>query len=227
VARRPSVGRAPLLVMSPHLDDGVLSCGKVLAAHPGSVVLTVFAGGRVDWSDVTDWDRLSGFRPGVDVVAARRLEDEKALARLDAFPRWLEWPQGTYASGPLDRSAVVDDIAAAIEEVDPDMVAMPLGVHHGDHLLTHDLGREALRRAPTRTWLIYADQPYALDKPEEAASRLDHLRGEIRLTPARLPSASPLRKWRALARYRSQRRSLGRRLITRCAWGPEQYWQMG
>jgi LmbE family N-acetylglucosaminyl deacetylase len=216
-----------LLVVSPHLDDGVLSCARVLAAHPGSVVLTVLAGGRVDWSDVTEWDRLSGFRAGEDVVAARRIEDEKALARLGAFPRWLEWPQGTYAAGPLDRSAVVDDIAAAIEDVDPAMVALPLGVYHSDHLLTHDLGREASRRAPTRKWLVYADQPYALDKPEEAASRLDDVRGDVRLTPTRLPSASPLRKWRALARYRSQRRSLGRQLIRRCAWAPEQYWQMG
>lgn len=216
-----------MLVVSPHLDDGVLSCARVLAAHPGSVVLTVLAGGRVDWSDVTEWDRLSGFRAGEDVVAARRIEDEKALARLGAFPRWLEWPQGTYAAGPLDRSAVVDDIAAAIEDVDPAMVALPLGVYHSDHLLTHDLGREASRRAPTRKWLVYADQPYALDKPEEAASRLDDVRGDVRLTPTRLPSASPLRKWRALARYRSQRRSLGRQLIRRCAWAPEQYWQMG
>ena len=31
----------PLLVFSPHLDDAVLSLGNVIAANPGSVVVTV------------------------------------------------------------------------------------------------------------------------------------------------------------------------------------------
>jgi LmbE family N-acetylglucosaminyl deacetylase len=33
-----------LLVVSPHCDDAVLSCGSLLETHPGSAVVTVFAG---------------------------------------------------------------------------------------------------------------------------------------------------------------------------------------
>jgi hypothetical protein len=32
------------VVLSPHLDDAVLSVGRFLAANPGTVVITVFAG---------------------------------------------------------------------------------------------------------------------------------------------------------------------------------------
>ena len=35
-----------LLVISPHLDDAVLSAGGRVAAGPGAVVVTVFAGGH-------------------------------------------------------------------------------------------------------------------------------------------------------------------------------------
>ena len=33
-----------VVIVSPHLDDAVLGCGNFMAAHPGAVVVTVFAG---------------------------------------------------------------------------------------------------------------------------------------------------------------------------------------
>ena len=33
-----------LLVISPHLDDAVFACGRLIASHPSCVVVTVFAG---------------------------------------------------------------------------------------------------------------------------------------------------------------------------------------
>ena len=33
-----------VVVVSPHLDDAVLGCGRFLAVHPGATVVTVFAG---------------------------------------------------------------------------------------------------------------------------------------------------------------------------------------
>src|SRR5436853_287558 len=50
-----------MVAISPHLDDAVLSCGQLLAARPGSVVITVFAGMPRDGSQQTDWDRRCGF----------------------------------------------------------------------------------------------------------------------------------------------------------------------
>jgi len=44
-----------MLVVSPHLDDAVLSCGRLLAGRPGSVVATVFAGVPSRPDQCTDW----------------------------------------------------------------------------------------------------------------------------------------------------------------------------
>ena len=49
-----------MLVISPHLDDAVLSCGALLAAHRGAVVATVFAGVPRDPRQRTEWDARSG-----------------------------------------------------------------------------------------------------------------------------------------------------------------------
>lgn len=58
----PAATEDRLLVVSPHLDDAVLSCGCWLASRPGAAVVTVFAG-----RPVCDGRRKSG----AEVVAVR------------------------------------------------------------------------------------------------------------------------------------------------------------
>ena len=70
----------PVCVLSPHLDDAVFGCGELLAARPGSVVITIFAGAPATYETVTEWDALSGFGTGEDVVAARSKGELLALA---------------------------------------------------------------------------------------------------------------------------------------------------
>src|ERR1700716_1193952 len=76
-----------ILVLSPHLDDAVLGCGHLLAAHPGPTVLTVFAGAPDAYPEpMTSWDRLAGFSRGDDPLVARRREDAGALDELGSKP---------------------------------------------------------------------------------------------------------------------------------------------
>src|SRR5262249_20683360 len=71
---------ARVIVISPHPDDAVLSCGRFLAAHPGVQVVTVFAGVPARYPDPPGrWTVLSGFGAGDDVVRARRAEDDDAI----------------------------------------------------------------------------------------------------------------------------------------------------
>jgi hypothetical protein len=49
-----------LAAISPHFDDVVLGCGKLLAASPGSTVFTVFSAIPKPGSRLTEWDRLCG-----------------------------------------------------------------------------------------------------------------------------------------------------------------------
>ena len=54
-----------VVVVSPHPDDAVLSCGQFLARHPGTTVITVFCGQPVRYPDPPNrWSVLSGFAPG-------------------------------------------------------------------------------------------------------------------------------------------------------------------
>src|SRR5919106_5159209 len=79
----PVAALGRVLVVSPHLDDAVFGCGELLAACPGSIVTTVFAGAPKH-SELTEWDAAAGFRAGQDVMAARREEDQQALTIVGA-----------------------------------------------------------------------------------------------------------------------------------------------
>ena len=130
-----------LLVVSPHLDDAVMSCGALLLAHPGATVVTLFAASPAHYTDpLNEHDTECGFRPGDDTMALRRDEDVRAMAAVGATPRWLAFCQNSHEER-VDPIAVppgaVDALAAAIDEVDPTCVVAPLGLSHADHQACH------------------------------------------------------------------------------------------
>ncbi len=96
------------LVVSPHLDDAVLSAGLFLLTEPGAVVATVMAG-HPGPGVLSDWDRACGFVDGDDPVARRRDEDRAALAILGARPHHLEFLDQPYRAGrAADEGGSVD-----------------------------------------------------------------------------------------------------------------------
>lgn len=196
-----------LLVVSPHCDDGVFGCGDVIAAHPGAVVVTVFAGAAPPGLAVTRWDAAAGFRAGDDVMAARRAEDRAALAVLGARPLWLPFRDAQY--GPSPRAeAIAAALAAALAAVRPAAVLAPLGLFHSDHHRAHEACMLARRGAPRATWFLYEEAMYRrlddLAPDRVAAVRAAGLRLET--TPPR--RAASARKRQAVAAYRSQLRAL-------------------
>lgn len=156
-----------LVVVSPHLDDAVFSCGSLLAAQAlgnrRPVVVTVCAGVPEDDGYVTQLDRAAGFASSREAVLARRLEDLAAADLLGYDAVHLDVLDGQYdRDDPLDRrgairSAVVDAVAdlAAIGWA----VIAPLGIRHADHRLV----REALDPGADA---FYAELPYRVLWPE-------------------------------------------------------------
>lgn len=206
------------VVISPHFDDAVLSCGQLLSAHPGAVVITVTGGERAaGWSQATEWDALAGFGPGEDVVAQRRREDAAALASLGARGRWLEVPDQQYGAGSPDPQALAGQLgsvlAAEFGPAGPGAVLLPMGLANPDHVLTHDaalLLRAGAASAET-IWLGYAEAGY-LHIPGLLAWRLGQLvAAGITPTPAPLPvpPGGLAAKQAAVRCYRSQLRALG------------------
>ena len=201
-----------MVVISPHLDDAVFGCGQMLAAHPGSTVVTVFAGMPADAEQVAEWDVRCGFENAREAVTGRRDEDRKALALLGARPLWLDFTDSQYGPAPS-----VDDIATVLRAVLRAFVGhrvlYPLGLFHSDHRLVHEASAAALTEHPNDQVLVYEDALYRA-LPRLLQARLAELlqRG-IAATPIPIAMKTDAtdagRKTRAVSAYASQLRAFG------------------
>jgi LmbE family N-acetylglucosaminyl deacetylase len=212
---------APLTVVSPHLDDAVLSCAGLIAGAPGTTVVTVFAGfpparDAATPSEFlpgsTSWDQASGFVAGDDVVGLRRAEDRAALAHLGASPYWLDFLDSQYVLEPRE-SAGPADIAArirvAIGKLQPATIAFPLGLEHTDHRRTHEACFLLLKESPqlAQNWVAFIDVPYRAVYRAQADLRLARLR-ELGYELEPLSFDLGERKIAALGEYPSQLKAL-------------------
>jgi ADP-ribose pyrophosphatase YjhB (NUDIX family) len=140
------------VVLSPHLDDAVLSCWHAFEAGDATVV-SVFAGipdaGTSGW-----WDRLTGSDDSAARVRERLREDEGALALAGASAVRLDLLDEQYRGNGVSPS-VAEALADHVR--DADEVYAPLGLFLGDdHRLVRDAALEL--RADT---VLYADHPHA------------------------------------------------------------------
>jgi len=203
-----------VVVLSPHLDDGVFSLGASIsrAVRVGAevTVLTVLAGDPGSTGGPSGWDAACGFASAAAAAVGRRREDAEACRRLGATPVWLPFDDMSYGRPHPD-----EEIWRAIEPhlAGADVVMVPgFPLSHPDHAW---LARLALERPLPRRVGLYLEQPYGF-----------HHRGPI-LARAPVPivervGALPWRplhagwlerraKRRAIRAYRSQLSSLSRR----------------
>jgi LmbE family N-acetylglucosaminyl deacetylase len=222
-----------LLVLSPHLDDVVISCGGLLLAHPGATVVTLFAASPPAYTDpLNEHDTACGFEPGDDTMAVRRREDERALGAVGATPRWLSLCQNSHVARADPIAAppgAVDEIVAAIEEVEPSCAVAPLGLSHVDHQACHASALAARERVGPMPWLWYSDLPYNfIPRVLGARFRTLHKAG-IAASPA-CPTVSHDfgAKWRAFNEYATQVPVLDGlwELRDRLERAGEQYWEL-
>jgi LmbE family N-acetylglucosaminyl deacetylase len=223
-----------VVIVSPHLDDAVLGCGRFMAVNPGMTVVTVFAGNPPSYPDpMRLWDVQSGFQPGDDVMEARRKEDEAALAVLGATPVHLDFVEHTYNPGdrPVAPEVLADAMAPALASLDPTLVIAPFGLANPDHDVTHRacmLARERIGDAIA--WWCYEDMGYK-HIPGLLARRVSSLfRSKRWPTPVCPPvDDDGARKAAAVACYSSQLLALeddwqvGKKLG---APAPEQFWRI-
>ncbi|MBR8237804.1 PIG-L family deacetylase [Burkholderia sp. AU42008] len=148
------------LVVSPHLDDAVFSCGQLLAQAPGSIVVTVFAGIPPRGMPAPPWDRRAGFRHADEAMRARRDEDRRALALLDARPVWLDFLDDQYGI-PTTSAAIAARVADVIDAHPGFGVLAPAGLFHRDHLQVQEAMLSLLRDDDaSHVWRFYEDIPY-------------------------------------------------------------------
>jgi LmbE family N-acetylglucosaminyl deacetylase len=95
----------PLIVLSPHLDDAVLSCGALLTHASRRVpvtVMTFFTEARPPphSRSTRRYLRLTGAADAQDLYAARRAEDKEALEHMGVACRHIGLPDGQFRRKP-------------------------------------------------------------------------------------------------------------------------------
>jgi pimeloyl-ACP methyl ester carboxylesterase/predicted glycosyltransferase/LmbE family N-acetylglucosaminyl deacetylase len=146
------------VVLSPHLDDAVLSCWHLLGGAGEVGVVNVFAGSPPNGGTNGYWDRQTGARDSVVRMRERFAEDRAALALAGRGGENLELLDAQYRDDGLPVSDVVAAIRARLPAGAVVYAPAALG-EHPDHLLV----REAALRLKTSgvDVRLYADQPHA------------------------------------------------------------------
>jgi LmbE family N-acetylglucosaminyl deacetylase len=246
---------ASLVVLSPHLDDAVFSCGNLIAASQGALVVTVLAGEPSADLVAPDWDRAAGFTLGAQAVRARRKEDARAVRLLGAEPVWLDFldsqyvesPQGARGGHPAEGRAAVDiavRLARLLSLQQGAILVAPMGLFHSDHIVVNAacmLLREAASAnlsalaagyaelppipAPPK-WLFYEDAIYRR-LPGMVQSRLIGWWQEgLVAAPVHLPVCQhQSRKTQAVEAYESQLQLFNAQQLADIG-APERYWTL-
>ena len=214
-----------LVVLSPHLDDAVLSCWHLLAGSDAVTVVNVFTGSPAPGTQPPRWDRETGAHDPVARMRERRAEDRRALDLVGRASVNLGLLDAQYGGV---RSPIRPLLMPLQRWRDPSTVLYApaaLG-RHPDHAVVRDAALD-LARAGWRV-VLYADLPHGIrhgwpawvaGSPEPAGSDVsgewNGVLEEAGLPVDQLsPRVWPLtesarrRKLRALEEYQTQRAAL-------------------
>ncbi|WP_279629467.1 PIG-L deacetylase family protein [Achromobacter spanius] len=214
----------PLIVISPHLDDAVFSCGSLLSRCAGSTVVTVYTGVPDDPDTLTEWDRACGFADAAAALRERTHENRRALAAIGCEGRSLDLVDCQYLACPeAAMPRLTETLLATLHDLAPGAVAIPLGLFHGDHIRVSDAALLIWETWPGVRWFLYEDAPYRA-QPGAVQQRLVqlHARGLV-LTPAGL-SSDPADKADAIVAYASQLKGFNG--LPEDLSRPERYWRL-
>jgi len=146
------------VILSPHLDDAVLSCWHLLT-QPGEVtVINVFAGIPDRLAEPAWWDQYTGAMDSGARVRERVEEDRQALALAGRSAANLSLLNEQYrqTEPPLaELPAQIDQLLAR----DADIYAPAAFANHADHTLVREAALEL--RANGFAVSLYADLPHA------------------------------------------------------------------
>lgn len=198
------------LIVSPHLDDAVLSCGQFLAGRPDVIVATVFAGIPED-TITTAYDRKCGFELSHEAMATRRREDEVAVMLLGGQHVHLPHLDDQYqlydsrgGEPPENQVATVaKSLRNVVRKFRPEFIVGPVGIQHPDHEVVRDAVLTLDEDVPL---YLYEELPYRVNTPELVAPVLAGIHERTgRTLELTFIGDGPLdRKLQALWCYRTQ-----------------------
>jgi LmbE family N-acetylglucosaminyl deacetylase len=205
-------------ILSPHLDDAVLSAWAALRGDGDALVVNVFDG-VPPAGTLSRWDRVTRAADSSDRMRERLAEDRAALGVARARAASLGLLENEYRDGAgPDAARLATGLAEAVAGR-PEVWAPAAIGGHPDHVAVRDWALGLAGRGGARVHL-YADLPYAArhgwpdwvtgGEQPRYYSHDDwwerHLPAGVRLAPEahRLPEAEVELKLRALDAYRTQ-----------------------
>jgi len=201
-----------IFVVSPHLDDAVLSVGEWIYREraAGVHVITLFAKAPTH-GRVTPYDEARGFSSSAHAVRARIAEDDAALAALGATPVRFPYLDGQYIDERTERTTkeIGDRLAAHIDAIGG-VLLFPLGLMHPDHALARNVALWALAASYERISraFAYEELPARVLWPELVPAQVAALGAGLDVTPELVAPASEVgtrnMKRVAMHHYRSQ-----------------------
>lgn len=150
---------APVVILSPHFDDAVVSAWHVLTSSRDVLVVNFFTAVPPEDRPLTMADRLAGVSSSAELVRLRYYEDREALSLAGRHSVMLDFTEDQYRTDPLTVGQLHDGLLAHLP-ADASVHAPAAIGAHPDHQLVRDL---ALRLADDgRSVDLYADLPYAV-----------------------------------------------------------------
>lgn len=217
---------SPLLVLSPHYDDAVFSCGSLVGSISGSTIVTVYSGLPENADIQTDWDRRCGFTSAREAMRCRADENREALAALGAGGMDLDFLDSQYAHTALHGADLLSDtLAATIARAQPATLLFPLGLFHEDHIQLSNVLLGLCPRFTGIRWFAFEDIPYNKN-PQRVQKRIGELskHGVVKAAPQLNNGGRD--KSLAVAAYRSQFRGLGHEDGRSIMQHRERYWRL-
>lgn len=224
----PTAARDSHVIISPHFDDGIFSCGgaarQLTAAGHAVTIMTIMGGlysGELPDSPILK-DLHQRWAAGDNPLRQRQLEDERASNALGVDFMHVPLPDCVYrVAGDLALYPSEESLFGEVHPADyaprllqgiqiPNLeraakVYLPLGVgHHVDHQIARDWGMTQVRDMPNKAAVrFFVEFPYskADQSTELALSSVD-----LALEPADviLNEADMRAKIAAIACYQSQ-----------------------
>lgn len=148
----------PAVILSPHLDDAVLSCWHLLTQPDEVVVINVFAGVPADLVSPAWWDEYTGANDSATRVRERIEEDRRALRVAGRSAVNLGFLDEQYRPDEQPLAPVTEQIERLL---DPgvQIYAPAAFADHADHVLVRSAALQL--QAEGFEVFLYADLPHA------------------------------------------------------------------
>ncbi len=160
------------IILSPHLDDGVLSLGGLMSKRENQILLATFFTKNPNKIIHTKWDKISGFSDSNTAMQQRLIENKNALSNINTVIKNYDYPDFQYRKEDTGIETNIEkDIENLINTYQNKEVfiygpaTFGSKITHPDHQILHNAFMNVLKNNTKINvhFFIYEDFPYVYE----------------------------------------------------------------